>query len=362
MVDLFLNLVKIPSPSGNELAVARYIQNHLKKLGIKSYTDNAGRSVLSNVGNVIAKIGNGNPKLMFVAHMDTVEDGKRIINPIVRNGVIKSDGTTILGSDDKAAVAALLEAMKVLKNKEIPTTYCVFSLREEKGVMGVNYLDLDKNIDFVFDVDGSNPPGQFIHTALGNQSFEVQIYGKDAHAAKDPERGRNAIKTAGLIISKLKFGRDKDWNVLNIGTIAGGTRNNVIPGYCVLAGEARATTLKGIDKILLSVEKAATEACRVTKCKYKLIRRELDVPLNTPKSAKIIKLAKMASKSVGIKFSLVRIPATIQGCALAAKGYQTLGLSKGGKFPHSKMESIKIKELEKTKRLIVEIVNASKRI
>ena len=356
LVKLFLDLVKIPSPSGNELEVAKYIQKYLKNIGIESYTDNAGKKVNSNVGNVIAKIGKGRPKLMFVAHMDTVEDGKSIIRPIINNGAIRSDGKTILGSDDKAAVASLLGAMEELKDKDIPTTYCVFSLREEKGVMGVNHLNLEKDIDFVFDADGSNPPGQFINRALGNQSFEIQIQGKDAHSAKDPEKGRNAIKTAALIIARLKLGRDSHWNVLNIGTITGGTRDNVIPGRCALTGEARATTLKGIDKILQSVENITSVACKETGCRFTLRRKELDVPLNTPEDAAIVELARKASKAAKIKFSLITIPATIQGCALAAKGYQTLGLSKGGKFPHAKTESLKIKELGQTKRLIIEIV------
>ena len=356
LVKLFLDLVKIPSPSGNELEVAKYIQKYLNDIGIESYTDNAGKKVNSNSGNVIAKIGKGRPKLMFVAHMDTVEDGKSVIKPILKNGVIRSDGKTILGSDDKAAVASLLGAIGELKDKDIPTTYFVFSLREEKGVMGVNHLDLEKDIDFVFDADGSNPPGQFIHRALGNQSFEIRIKGKDAHSAKDPEKGRNAIKTAALIIAKLKLGRDSKWNVLNIGTITGGTRDNVIPGRCLLTGEARATTLKGIDKILLSIEKITHDVCKETGCKFTLVKKELDVPLNTSENAKVVELAKRASEAARIKFSLVTIPATIQGCALAAKGYQTLGLSKGGKLPHSKKESLKVKELVQTKRLIIEIV------
>lgn len=358
--DLFLELVKIPSPSGRELQVANYIQRYLNGIGIESYADSVGRKVGSNAGNIIAKIGNGRPKLMFVAHMDTVEDGKRQIKPVVKKGIITSDGTTILGSDDKAAVASLLEAMRELKDMDIPTTYCVFSLREESGVMGVNHLNMDKDINFAFDVDGSNPPGQFIFSALGNQGFEIRISGRPAHAAKDPEKGRNAVKAAALMISRLKMGRDKRWNVLNIGTISGGTGDNVIPGQCILTGQVRSTTLKGMEHMLQSVRVAAGEACKETGCRFKIVKKELDLPLNTPKDSAIIRLAKKASRKAGIKFSLITIPATIQGCAIAAKGYPTLGLSKGGRFPHSTIESIKIKELAQTKRLIIEIAKEAK--
>lgn len=360
LVNTFCELVKIPSPSGNELDVAKYVQKYLKDLGIDSYIDGAGKLNNSNAGNVIAKIGKGKPKIMFVAHMDTVEDGEKAIKPVITKGVIKSDGTTILGSDDKAGVAALLAGIKeIIKEKRLPTIYCVFSIREENGVMGVNYLDLDKNIDFVLDVDGSNPPGQFINKALGNIRFELHIYGREAHAAANPDKGLNAIKAAGIIVSKLRLGRNSKWHALNIGTISGGTKDNVIPGLCILTGEARAFTVFEVEGILKEVNKVAGVACKVTGCKYKLIRKDGDPPLYTKETEKIVLLAKKAATAAGIRFSLLAIPATIQGNALSAKGYTVLGLSKGGKLPHSKMEQISIKELEQTKRLIVEVVKQS---
>ncbi len=357
---MFLDLVRIPSPSGNEAAVAKYIQEYLKRIGIPSYADNAGRRGGSNTGNVIAKIGSGKPKLLFVAHMDTVEEGGRAINPIIKNGIISSDGSTILGADDKAAVAALMEAMKALKTQKIPTTYCVFSIQEETTMNGVNYLDVDKDIDFIFDIDGQSSVGGFINRALGCLSFEISIYGKEAHAARNPEMGRNAIKTAGLILSSLNFGRDKRYNVLNIGTISGGTRDNVVPGTCILTGEARATSLEGIDKIIKLVEAATKKACTITKCKYRLVKRGLIPPFNVSADAPIIKLARKASENAGMKFSLEMLTATIQASILSSRGYAALGLQRGGRYPHARNESIRIDELEKTKRLIMEIGYAAK--
>ncbi|MCK5633334.1 M20/M25/M40 family metallo-hydrolase, partial [bacterium] len=217
IVKTFCDLVKIPSPSGNEKNVMKYIKSYLKKINVKYELDNAGKYVKSNSGNLIAKIGNGKPTLMFVAHVDTVEDGKKQIKPVIKSGIIKSDGTTILGSDDKAGVAALLEAVKEVKDrKNLPITFAVFAVNEEKAPMGVKYLKIREKIDFVFDIDGSNKPGTFANKALGYISFKIHIYGKEAHAAMNPEKGANAIKTAGIIISKLKLQADSK-GTLNIG-------------------------------------------------------------------------------------------------------------------------------------------------
>jgi tripeptide aminopeptidase len=363
LVNTFCELVRIPSPSGYELDVARYVQRYLKGLGVESHIDGAGRLSNSNAGNVIAKLGKGRPRIMFVAHIDTVEDGKKAIRPVISKGVIRSDGTTILGSDDKAGVAALLAGIKeMVREKSPPTIYCVFSIREENGIMGVNYLNLDKDIDFVFDIDGSSPPGQFINKALGNIRFELQLYGREAHAAANPENGLNAIKASGIIISKLKLGRDSKWRALNIGTVSGGTKDNVIPGHCILTGEVRAFTVPEAEGMLNNIRKAAEAACKDTGCRYKLIEKGRDPPLYIKETERIVSLARKAAAAAGIKFSLLTLPATIQGNNLSAKGYAVLGLSKGGRLAHSKMEYIRIKELEETKRLIVEIVKQSERL
>jgi tripeptide aminopeptidase len=361
LIKTFCDLVRIPSPSGIELNTARYIQSYLKQIGIKSYMDDSGKIINSNAGNVIAKIGKGQPKIMFVAHMDTVEDGKKIIKPVIKRNIVSSDGTTILGSDDKAGVAALLEAVKELRcEKNLPAFLCIFCTREENGDKGANHLDVDKRIGFVFDVDGSYAPGNFINKALGDVRFEIHIYGKEAHAASNPDKGLNAIKTAGIIISKLKLGRDSRGRTLNIGSITGGRMENVIPEYALLKGETRAFRIAEIYENLRLIESVAKKACRMTGCKYKFFTKELNAPLYTEKTEKIVRLAKKATLAAGLRFKLMTIYATTQGNSLAAKGYTVLGLSKGSRLPHSKMEHISVKELEQTKRLIMEIERQSR--
>ncbi|MCL5413232.1 MAG: M20/M25/M40 family metallo-hydrolase, partial [Candidatus Marsarchaeota archaeon] len=132
--SLFCNLVKIPSPSGKELEVARFISNYLRKSGIYHYTDRVGKTIGSNSGNLIAELKGEGPTIMFIAHIDTVETGNTPIKPVISDGTITSDGNTILGVDNKAAVAALMEALAEIKRKKTrPNIIAVFSVREEDG-------------------------------------------------------------------------------------------------------------------------------------------------------------------------------------------------------------------------------------
>ncbi len=358
-----MELVRIPSPSGNELNVMKYIQQYLASLGVDSHMDAAGKIVGSNSGNLIARIGSGSPRLLFMAHVDTVENGKRAIRPVVKGSVIRSDGTTILGSDDKAGVAALLEAIKELKGrKDLPEFTCLFTVREESGRMGATCIKTNRNIDFVFDVDGSDRPGRFVNRAMGTQAFEVRIRGREAHAAMNPEKGANAVKAASMAVARASLGRDGKGRILNIGRISGGRKLNVIPGEALLEGEVRAFDRAGIDKKLSEVKGAVRRACAETGCAYRLVRstESAEPPLSVPENSAIVRLASTAAKNAGLKFSLSTMFATIQGNVLSQKGYTVLGLCKGGSFPHSNRESVTIMELEDTKRLIIEIVKAAK--
>ncbi len=363
IVKIFYDLVRIPSPSLKEKDAMDYIRNYLRKIGISFKEDNAGRKLGGNSGNLIARIGKGKPAIMFVAHVDTVEDGAKTIKPIVKNGNISSDGTTILGSDDKAGVAALLEALKEIKHcNNLPTIIAVFAVSEEKAPMGVKYLGVNpKEVDFTFDLDGSDKPGKFINKALGYVNFEIHLYGKEAHAAREPEKGANAIKAAGLILSSIKIGAD-DKGTLNIGKISGGKAMNVVPGYALLEGEARAYNYKHLEKRLAEVETATKNACRKTRCKYKFIKKTeiMEHPFTT-RDKKIVLLAKKACQAAGLRFSLLTLRATLQSNVLAEKGYNVLGMCRGGKFAHSKKERIEIRNLEQTKRLITKIIEKAKK-
>ena len=359
---IFTELVSIPSPSGSEANVAKYIKKYAKKLGLKTTIDNSGTKTKSNSGNLIIKLEGGATAILFVSHMDTVEKGGIAIKPIREDDRITSDGKTILGADNKAAIAASLASMPEIKRmKNRPTVFFVFSTREENGIMGVVHLKLGSRVDYTFVIDGNGEIGSFIEKAMGHFPFSLEIYGKEAHAATEPEKGRNAIKAAGLFLNNIKLGKDASGDTLNIGMINGGSNTNVIPGKVTLEGEVRSFSYKKMLKKVEEIERAAKRACSSTGCSFELIRKfnEGAMPFSAASDKNLINLAKSATKSIGLKFNLRQLHATFEGSILANRGYNVIGVGAGVKMPHSTQESVSLKDLDNLKKLIISIISTA---
>ena len=357
IADLFCSLVEIPSPSGSELEVAEYISRYLKKNGIDSYLDNSGAHIRSNSGNLVAEVGGSGPTIMFVAHMDTVETGSVKIRPKIKNGTATSHGNTILGADNKAAVAALVSAIIDLKKDNSHSNIiAVFSAREESGIMGVKYLKLNKKVDYAFIIDGGSPAGTFITRALGQTPFKIIIKGREAHSAVNPEYGRNAIKSAGLIVASQKLGRFQDGSTVNINKIDGGGSTNIIPGQVIILGEVRAFSPEAMKKRFSELEAHSRKACKITGCKFNIIQEKKEgAPPFHIGNNKIAEIAKKATETAGFRFELKSENGTTEANWLKTRIENLIGMSRGGKNPHSKEESIKISEIIDTKKLILSI-------
>ena len=242
LVQTFLDLVKIDSPSGEEKKVAKEVAKRLKALGAKVEFD--------SFGNVIGKfVGRGEP-MMLNAHLDTVEPG-RGIKPIIDKDIIKTDGETVLGADPKAGVAAILEALvsiKEEKTKHVPVEV-VFTLGEESGLFGAINLDYSKVIakrGVTF--DGEAELHNIDISAPGYNRVDVTIMGRSAHAGVEPEKGLSAIKIASEIISKLQLGRIDEETTANIGLIEGGSARNAVPEKVHFKGEIRSRNVEKLEK------------------------------------------------------------------------------------------------------------------
>ncbi len=229
--ELFCELVAIPSPSGHERAVGEAIAEWLAGAGVDAAFDGAGAENGSDAGNLIARVRGAPdaPVLLFVAHMDTVESGPEAVAPVTGDdGVIRSAGETILGADNKSAVAAVMRtlarAAAATDAVTRPTVVAAFTCREEAGRMGVSLLDpaLVAEVDCAFSVDGSSPIGTVITRALGQQVFSVLLHGRAAHAAADPGAGVSAIAVAAEAIGAMELGRLPGGGSASIASIAGG--------------------------------------------------------------------------------------------------------------------------------------------
>lgn len=363
VIQLFIDLVKIPSPSGREKHVALEIKKRLDSYGIKTEADNSGKINNSDSGNIIAKVNGKNSKktLLFVAHMDTVEKGDKIITPIIKDGNITSDNKTILGVDDKGAVAALLVALEEIGRLEKhPGVYGIFTTREEAGKMGISCIKKIPGIDFVFNLDGQGPQGTFINKSLGQLVFKIEITGEAAHSAINPEKGKNAIAAAAHFIAHIKQGRGKN-ALVNIGTIHGGKGTNVISDKVEMDGEIRSYKKKTLESEYQKIKKQLEKSCRLFGCVNQIqTLREASVPvMKDSADGEMIEIVEKASKELNLPFTLSEGSFTSEANFLSEMGYKVLTVCRGGTNAHSNKESITVKELISYKNLIVQIVKNS---
>lgn len=250
LVQTFMELVQIDSPSGEEAAMARDLARRLEGMGFAVRQD--------AYGNVIARsAGDGAAALLLSAHMDTVEPG-RGIKPLVEGEYIRSDGTTILGGDSKAGVAAILEALASLHEEGAAHSpvVVVFTRQEEIGLVGARNLDFSlvtAREGVIFDKGG--PVSSIVSASPTYMSFDVDIRGRAAHAGAEPERGLSAIRIAADIISGLPQGRIDEATTFNVGVIQGGSVRNAVPELASVRGEFRSRDPQALERLHMAVER-----------------------------------------------------------------------------------------------------------
>ena len=268
--ETFMALVKIDSVSREEARVSGMIQEIMADLGADIVIDNAGEKVNGDTGNLIARLkGNTEvPPLILNAHMDTVEPGRGIV-PELNDGVFTSMGNTILGADDKSAIAIILEALHIIRENSLACgpLEVVFTVCEEIGLMGAKHLDF-KHItaEYGFALDATDTRGVVTRAPSANR-LEFSVHGKEAHAGAAPEKGINAIKIASRAIADLELGRIDEETTCNIGVIQGGLATNIIPNLVKVRGEVRshnAEKLESVTQTIVSAfDRAAAESTKI---------------------------------------------------------------------------------------------------
>src|SRR5881398_1372302 len=244
VVDLFTELAALPSPPGEERAVADAVGRYLRDLGLTVVEDDAGGRVGSTIGNLLCRIeptGEGGTPIFLCAHLDTVPP-EGPIEPVIEDGVVRNSGGTILGADNKSAVAAMLEGTRrvLAENRAHGGIELLFTPKEEVGLLGAAAFDhhrLHARVGYVY--DQAAPIGDVILGAPYSHALEVRFHGRAAHSGMYPEEGRSAIAAAARAISDLRLGRLDDETTANVGLIEGGTARNVVPEHCRFAAEAR---------------------------------------------------------------------------------------------------------------------------
>jgi tripeptide aminopeptidase len=272
VLSLFLELAALPSPSGEERAVADRVLDYVRALGLEADEDDAGSRIGSSMGNILCRLGpsnGGGTPLFLCAHLDTVPPETEIEPVVGEDGVVRNAGGTILGADNKAAVATMLEAAARLVEKEQAHAgvELLFTPMEEVGLRGATAFDeqrLSARVGYVYDHAGT--VGEVILGAPHQRKLDVQFRGRAAHAGMYPEEGRSAIAAAARAIADLRLGRLDDETTANVGQIEGGTARNVIPERCRFLAEVRSHDERKLADVVQEMLETVTFAATLAEC------------------------------------------------------------------------------------------------
>lgn len=350
LVDTFVDLVRIDSPSGHEQEAQRFCANKLKALGFTTEYDAAG--------NLFARLpGKGEP-LMINAHTDSVQPCMGI-KPVVQGDMIRSDGTTILGADDRAAVAAILEALQVIADKKLPhpPLEVVFTVREEFGLQGARELDYTRitaKRGVVLDHEG--PAGGIVVAAPYQDRLLAAIHGKAAHAGVAPELGISAIRVAAEAIAAMPLGRIDSETTSNIGIIKGGMARNVVPPLVDIEGEARSRDAGKLERQTAAMTQALRDAAARHKTTVDItVTRNYNGFRVGPDNATVQRLM-AAAKAVGIEPRLEESGGGSDVNIFRTHGIDALVISAGFGDVHTTAEWQSIPELVKATEMLVHAV------
>jgi tripeptide aminopeptidase len=358
LVRTFLDLVAIDSPSGQEEAIGAELARRMAALG--------GEVERDEHGNLIARIrpgqsGSSGDWLMLSAHMDTVGND-RGIKPQVRDGVLYSDGTTILGGDDKSGIAVILETIRSMQEDELPhpALEVVFSVGEELTLHGAKLLDkrgLRSRRGYVLDSGG--PIGTIVTSAPSQDSLQITVHGKKAHSGSEPEKGINAIRVASEAIAAMPLGRIDPETTANIGVIEGGVAKNIVPDEVRIQGEARSRNDMKLAAQTAAMAGAFQEAAERHGARVEFkITRSYSTYKWTEKDP-IVAQAMAAARRLGFTPTLEGSGGGSDANIYAEAGIPCAVLSTGMEDVHTSQEHIAIADMVDSARLLQEICLAS---
>lgn len=364
LVNEFMEMVKISSLSLKEGKFAALLVKKLEALGFEVHIDKAGELSGGDTGNVLGRLkgSSATQPVLFCAHMDTVVPGENI-NPVVSEGIIKSDGTTVLGGDDKAGIAAILEAVKYIKENNIPhgDIEVAFTIAEEGGMLGAKNLEygrLKSKMAFVLDSGGD--VGRVIVQAPAQIKILSTIKGKAAHAGVAPEKGISAIQVAARAIGKMKLLRIDEETTANVGKISGGGATNIVCDRVEIALEARSLVRSKVEAQASHMLECIENACREFGAEHET-KHYLNYPeLNIPKDSPAVKLLEAAMKRFGLPAKLESTGGGSDTNIMCGKGLQAVTLGIGMNNVHTTEENISIDSLVKTAELVAAIIQEIK--
>ncbi|WLD91954.1 M20/M25/M40 family metallo-hydrolase [Alkalihalobacillus sp. AL-G] len=363
IVEEFLELVQIDSETKYEEEISKVLKEKFSNLGLEVFEDDTKEKTGHGAGNLVCTLPATDEKadpIYFTSHMDTVVPGNGV-KPSIEDGYIKTDGTTILGADDKTGLAAMFEAIRVLKENDIKhgKIQFVITVGEESGLVGAKELDpalVDAKYGFALDSDGK--VGNIIVAAPTQAKVITTIKGKTAHAGVAPEKGVSAITVAAKAISKMPLGRIDEETTANIGRFSGGagTNTNIVIDHVEILAEARSLIPEKMEEQVQKMKDAFEKTAEEMGATANVEVIVMYPGFKFDHGDEVVEVAKQAVEKIGRKPDLLHSGGGSDANIIAGFGIPTVNLAVGYEEIHTANERMPIEELVKTSELVVSII------
>jgi tripeptide aminopeptidase len=351
VVSLFMELAAIPSPPGEERACADRVLEELRDLGLEPDEDGAGAAIGSTMGNIFCRLpgrSEGGTPIFLCAHLDTVPP-TAALEPVLDDGVVRNAGGTILGADNKAAVAAMLEAARRIVTDGLPHSgvELLFTPMEETGLHGAKHFDTSRfeaELGYVY--DQAAPIGEIILGAPTHKNIFATFSGQSAHAGMVPEEGRSAILAAARAIADLRLGRLDEETTANVGIIHGGTGRNVVPERCRVEAEVRSHDERKLAELIQETLDTLSYAASISDCSVEAEVVEVYRGYRFGPDDRPVRLARAALERCGYSVSLGLTGGGADANVFNAAGLPCLNVANGMAAIHTPEEHISVADVE----------------
>lgn len=360
LFDLFKTIVGIDSESGSEGSISRYVKEYFAGLGVECFEDGAAPGTGGECGNLVARIpaaGTGSASedtFILNAHLDTVEPGRAV--KIVEEDVdFRSDGTTVLGADDKVGVAAILSSVEELLNSGAThrALEIVLTVQEEKNLVGAKHLDVDiLSGKWGVVLDGAGPVGGIITEAPGQVAVKFEITGRSAHAGVEPESGINAIGCASRAIAGLRMGRIDALTTSNIGIIRGGHAVNIVPDSVIVEGEIRSISEERLEEEKEAMLECFSSAARSDGCGIRMEVAKSFSHFKKNRGDRSVEMVSTAMRNCGIEPDMVISGGGSDANVFVEAGLDVVPIHVGIESAHSVDERISKDQIHKVALIV----------
>jgi tripeptide aminopeptidase len=362
--QIFMELAALPTPPGSERPAADVVTAFLRDLGLAVDEDGAGPAIGSDTGNLYCRLdanGVGGTPIFLCAHLDTVPP-EGPIEPAVDEGIVHNAAGTILGADNKAAVAVMLEAAARIVRQGRPHAglELLFTPKEEVGLQGAKAFDhtrLAAELGFVY--DQAAPIGEIVLGAPTQRSLTIRFHGRAAHAGMYPEDGRSAVAAAARAIADMRLGRIDEETSANVGIVQGGTARNIVPEWCVVEAEVRSHDEAKVDELVQELLEACSFAASVAEVEVEASIEEAYRGYRFRRSDPPVRLAAAALERAGFEPRYTLTGGGADANVFNERGLPCLNLANGMVDIHTPEERIAVDDLERMVDVTLALVDAA---